>query len=371
MGTTRFKLFSSTGPSVAMGLALALLATLSLTPALLIVLARVYPRAFDGFANRSTAYWDRLGSAAMARPVRSWGFTLLAMIPLAILGLRTEFIQDLLTELPERTRSVEDFHFLATKFDPGVLAPLTVVLESDTDFRKSDGLALIDDVSRLLAHHRRITEVRSATQPLGSPEPLSRARLASRLGEVNAGFHQLSEGSGQLSKGLTEGAAKLRAAIWLEEATGLSLTGAKPAEGLIPKSDASVARARGPVGRRGPGHRAQAGVGRAAMEPGRAGDLEPGRPAGGLRSPEPGVRLGVEGEALGTDDREAARGSFGRPATSPGGDSPGPDRSKAAEKPKVESPPEVLLRELTRAAEGAAQISEGADRARIARSPRS
>src|SRR5262249_50653549 len=163
MGTTRFKLFSSTGPSVAMGLALALLATLSLTPALLILLARVRPQAFHGFANRSTAYWDRLGSAAMARPIRSWAFTLLAMIPLTVLGLRTEFIQDLLTELPRQTRSVEDFHFLASKFDPGILAPLTVVLESDADFRKSEGLALIDDVSRLLAHHRRINEVRSAT----------------------------------------------------------------------------------------------------------------------------------------------------------------------------------------------------------------
>src|SRR5262249_25655016 len=150
--------------------------------------------------------------------------TLLAMIPLTVLGLRTEFIQDLLTELPRQTRSVEDFRFLASKFDPGILAPLTVVLESDADFRKSEGLALIDDVSRLLAHHRRIEEVRSATQPLGSPQPFSRARLASRLGEVNAGFHQLAEGAGQLSKGLTEGAAKLRAAIWLQEATGFSLT---------------------------------------------------------------------------------------------------------------------------------------------------
>ena len=58
MGTTRFKLFSSTGPSVAMGLALALLATLSLTPALLILLARSYPQAFDGLANSSTEVWD-------------------------------------------------------------------------------------------------------------------------------------------------------------------------------------------------------------------------------------------------------------------------------------------------------------------------
>ena len=171
MGTTRFKLFSSTGPSVAMGLGIALLATLSLTPSLLIVLARIRPRAFDGLATRSEAFWFRLGSAAMARPLRSWALTLLAMLPLAVLGMRTEFIQDLLTELPARTRSVEDFHLLASKFDPGMLAPLTVVLESDADFRKSEGLALIDDVSRLLAHHRRLTEVRSATQPLGSPQP--------------------------------------------------------------------------------------------------------------------------------------------------------------------------------------------------------
>ena len=53
MGTTRFKLFSSTGPSVAMGLADALAATLTLTPALLILLARIHPRSFDGLAGGS------------------------------------------------------------------------------------------------------------------------------------------------------------------------------------------------------------------------------------------------------------------------------------------------------------------------------
>ena len=43
-----------------------------------------------------------------------------------------------------------------------------------------DSVPLIDDVSRLLSHQRRLNEVRSATQPLGSLEPLSRARLSSR-----------------------------------------------------------------------------------------------------------------------------------------------------------------------------------------------
>jgi RND superfamily putative drug exporter len=39
------------------------------------------------------------------------------------------------------------------------------------------------------------------------------------------------------------------------------------------------------------------------------------------------------------------------------------DRTDATPKPKVETPPEVLLRELTRAAEGASQIADGAARA--------
>ena len=43
MGTTRFKLFSSTGPSVAMALAVTLAASMTLTPALLVVLAQLRP----------------------------------------------------------------------------------------------------------------------------------------------------------------------------------------------------------------------------------------------------------------------------------------------------------------------------------------
>jgi RND superfamily putative drug exporter len=164
------------------------------------------------------------------------------MAPLSVLGLRTHFIQDLLSELPGSASSARDFQFVASKFDPGMLAPLSVVLESDTDFRGSEGLALIDDVSRLLSHQRRLSEVRSATQPLGSPQPLDRARLASRLGEVNAGFHQIADGAGQLQKGLTAGAAKLRAAIWLEEKTGLTFT-AKTLDRSVPKSDDELTRA--------------------------------------------------------------------------------------------------------------------------------
>ncbi len=292
----------------------------------------------------------------MARPVRSWLLTVAAMVPLSILGLRTEFIQDLLTEMPAGTQSVQDFRLLTSKFDPGMLSPLTVVLESDTDFRKSVGLTLIDDVSQLLAHQRRLAEVRSATQPLGSPKPLSRARLASRLGEVNAGFEQLSQGAEQLSRGLTEGAAKLRAAIWLQEATGLSITGAKPGEGIVPKSDTSVTRTRTPS--RGPEALAT-GLKQASA----VLQWSQGIPASWNLAALQGAF-----EAISQDS--SPRGQS-RPVGSAAGamtSQPAPARGSKTATPgnaakKAETPPAMLLRELTRAAEGAAQIADGAGRA--------
>ncbi len=225
MGTTKFKLFSTTGPSVALGLALTLAATLSLTPALLVLLARVRPQAFEGLTRPSSRVWERFGRLAMARPALSWAIAMMLMTPFALVALKANMVQDILSELPRNTRSAEAFEVLSTKFDPGVFSPLTVVLQSEQDLHSSEGLALIDDLSRFLGRQRNLTEVRSATQPLGSPALFARARIDSRLGAVKNGFGAIAEGATKLQKGLNEGAIKLRAAVWIEEKTGLSITG--------------------------------------------------------------------------------------------------------------------------------------------------
>ena len=71
MAVTRFKLFSSTGPSVAIGLAVTVVASLTLTPALLILLARYRPRAFAGLTAPSTGFWDKVGRRVLQRPCSS------------------------------------------------------------------------------------------------------------------------------------------------------------------------------------------------------------------------------------------------------------------------------------------------------------
>jgi RND superfamily putative drug exporter len=355
MGTTKFKLFSTTGPSVALGLALSLVATLTLTPALLLVLARYRPRSFHGFTSPSSGLWDHLGRTVMARPLRSWALTLLAMIPLAILGLQTRFVMDLLSEMPRGVASGENLRLVAEKFDPGMMAPLTVVLESDTDLRQSQGLALIDDVSRLLSHQRRLSEVRSATQPLGSPEPLSRARLASRLGEVNEGFQQLAEGAKLLNKGLTEGAAKLRAALWVERRTGLKLTGSvgRPPAPAAPQASKTTASKTPPTE-----NLAQ------AVAPGLTSASAALLMAQGAPSPWDLAGFSKAFDLVaasklnspsnvppGSSDPSVQRAGMPRPAL--------PAGPTAA----TDGPADAMLAQLTQAAEGADQIASGARRA--------
>ena len=221
MGTTRFKLFSSTGPSVALGLALTLAASLTLTPALLVLLARHRPHSFAGLSHHTGAFWDRLATQVLRRPLLIWLATLAVMVPPAVLGLRTVYLQDTLTEMPAETASVQALRQVAAEFGQGFLAPLTVVLETQSprdNLKESEGLALIDDASRFLSQNRRLHEVRSATQPLGSTALFDPARISARLGAVDQGFDKMADGAAQLHDGLIQGVAKIRLAMMLESA---------------------------------------------------------------------------------------------------------------------------------------------------------
>lgn len=299
MGLTRFKLFSATGPSVALGLAITLIVTLTLTPALLILLAKWRPRSFAGLTAPSSGFWDGVGRAVLSRPRAIWlGTVLLMAIPAAI-GFNLSFTQDMIAELPDELPSVGGMRTIAAKFGAGRVAPLTVLLRSKEDLRKSEGLAMIDDVSRLLSHQRRLLEVRSATQPLGSPKPLETARLSARMEAVNTGFGAMEKGAELLRDGLNQGAARLRTAIMIQEMTGVNLTGSPTVEGAPSTRESLISG------------------------------------------------LGTATSAL----------FGGRPTVEP------PKQPEKAAEKKPSDPRELMLAELAKAAEGASQIADGARRA--------
>lgn len=225
MGTTEFKLFSSTGPSVGLGLAITLAASLTLTPALLVLLAKRRPGCFKGISQESGTFWLKVARLVLSRPASTMAATLLLMILPILAGLRVDFVMDILSEMPTSNLPGRNLRTIAKSFGEGVVAPITMIVQADRDMRDPDGLELIDDLSRFVAHQRKIGEVRSATQPLGSTGPLQQARLSSRLSAIHKGLLKLNDGAHELETGLVEGGAKIRFAKLLSRQTGFNLMG--------------------------------------------------------------------------------------------------------------------------------------------------
>ena len=87
-----------------------------------------------------------------------------------------------------------------------MLAPLTVVLDSNSDLRSSHGLALIDDVSRFLKHQRQLLRGSFGNAAAGK-HGAARARPGSRNGSarVIAGHRADGVGARQLQRRVEPG----------------------------------------------------------------------------------------------------------------------------------------------------------------------
>jgi RND superfamily putative drug exporter len=210
MGTTRFALFSRTGPAVALGLALTLAVCLTFTPAVLVTLARYRPGAFSGLKKKSLGIWPALGRRILAQPVAVAAMVLGLMAVPAVFGLRGTIVHDLLAALPSHSAAVQDFRRLGQSFGTGAMAPLTVVLESRDDLRRPGGMALIDALSQGLADQEGVARVRSATRPAGDPAQLDAARIVARLDQLLEGVDRIAQGNRELHQRMTQAAAKLR-----------------------------------------------------------------------------------------------------------------------------------------------------------------
>lgn len=163
MATAQLGLFNTTGPTLAIGIVVGLLAGLTLTPSMLGLLGQ---RAFwPGKATQreTGAFYKRTSQMVSSRPLLTIGIIVLVMAPFAIYGSGQTASYDTLTDLPEDLASVEGFRLLEEHIGAGNLQPLTVVSELDGD----NLLANTESLTAELQAIDGVAAVRSATQPLG------------------------------------------------------------------------------------------------------------------------------------------------------------------------------------------------------------
>ena len=198
MGLAEFAKVRCGGPAIAVSLAVALLASLTLTPALLSLLGRIafWPMGTPRMAatdEEAEGMWGWISRQVIAHPILIGCVSFLAMVPLAILGLMVKPTYRATAELSNNSSSVSGLAAISRHFTPGELGPITLLLESDSDWDTPQGRRVIEHLSFGFRTLTNVAEVRSLTQPLGrtlEPSPESKPDklgfLGALVGQVTA-----------------------------------------------------------------------------------------------------------------------------------------------------------------------------------------
>jgi RND superfamily putative drug exporter len=157
-------MFKSAGPMLAIGIAVNLLAGLTLVPALLATLGN---RAFwpAKARHRSTGrYYGATSKWVSSRPLLVILIIGAIMVPFSVYGLSRDLSYDMVSELPQDIPSVVGYNLLQDHMGGGVLFPLTVVV---TDRDPGTMAQEIAHLTEELYALEGVTDVRGLNTPLG------------------------------------------------------------------------------------------------------------------------------------------------------------------------------------------------------------
>ena len=209
---TRLPAFTSVGPALAVSIVIALLAAVTLLPAILVLAGRrgwVTPRpALTG------RLWQRSAVQIVRRPKAHLLVSLSVLIALAGCAAFLQPTFDDRLQLPRSAESNVGFSAMERHFSTSTMLPQYIYVQSPHDLRTSRALADLDQMAQRVSQLPNIAAVRGITRPTG--QPLDQTKLSSQAGAVGS---KLQDASTQISDrtndldALTNGADQLAASL--------------------------------------------------------------------------------------------------------------------------------------------------------------
>ncbi|HYJ54835.1 MAG TPA: RND family transporter [Mycobacterium sp.] len=212
MSFTQLELFSTTGPALSIGIAVAFLAAVTLLPAIIVLTGRrgwIKPRR-----DLTTRFWRRSGIRIVRRPTANLVASLLVLAILAgCLGL-VRYNYDDRKALPPSVESSVGYAAMDRHFDLSSMIPQYLLIQSPHDLRTPQALADMEQMTQRVSQLPGIAAVRGVTRPNGEPlEAASTTRQAGEIGQRldNASglirdratdLDRLASGSDQLAEGI-------------------------------------------------------------------------------------------------------------------------------------------------------------------------
>jgi RND superfamily putative drug exporter len=164
---TRLPYFNSLGIPAGTGVLVAVVAALTLAPALLSI-GRHFG-LFEPARPMRTRGWRRIGTAIVRWP----GLILVATVAIALIGLlalpgyKTSY--DARNYMPASAPANVGYAAAERHFSQARLNPELLMIEADHDLRNSTDMILLERVAKAVFHTDGIAQVQSITRPLGTP----------------------------------------------------------------------------------------------------------------------------------------------------------------------------------------------------------
>jgi len=169
MAFANFGLFNTTGPAVAVGVAITLLAALTMTPAILRLLGTraFWPARIE--STRPSTFWKAVGLRVTARPLAAAIAVVVVLLPLNLAVLKTGQNFNFLGDLSPSVEAHGGFNTVEAHYGAGNALPGSLVIRANQSLRTTDGLRRLDALDAKLAALPGIRSVQGPTRPAGKP----------------------------------------------------------------------------------------------------------------------------------------------------------------------------------------------------------
>lgn len=166
MAFALFGLYNSTGPAVALGVAVTILMVLTLTPALISFLG---PRSFwPSKSNIRLGRWPAIAAFVRKKPGLVLVLTLAFFMPSLIASFQVQRSFDQVSEIPLQADSRAGFEILSRDFGQGMLMPIRLALKTEKDVWGIKALPVLENLAAALEKEEGVALVRGPTRPSGT-----------------------------------------------------------------------------------------------------------------------------------------------------------------------------------------------------------
>jgi RND superfamily putative drug exporter len=189
---TQLPAFTSVGPALAVSIAVAFVAAVTLLPAVVVLAGRrgwIAPRR-----PLTDRLWQRSAVHIVRKPKSHLFVSLTILIALGACALFMRPTYNDRMQLPGSAESNLGYTAMADHFSTSALLPEYIYIHSPHDLRNPQSLADMDQMAQRVAQLPNVAAVRGVTRPTG--QPIEQTKVSYQAGEVGS---KLEDASSQIS----------------------------------------------------------------------------------------------------------------------------------------------------------------------------